>query len=318
MTVSSKQETPVVFSAGGEDLVGIFTRPAGDANGVAVISLWGGGGVPPFGKNQARVRLSRELAARGFHVLRFSYPGVAESGGTLRDVMQKPSAEDAVGAVQWLKAQGFEQIIMIGLCAGGRAALAAATRVEGLLGLALISSPVGEGGHRDAVLEQPMSWYLRRAASPRSLLLLVANGKASRRRKILRLKARRLLLGAGHRTPSGDAARQVFLPQVRAALDAGTAIHFLYGSDDDFYAGFEQARRGALGRVIEERKDLATVEVAAARFEGLASLASQEIFLQTMISWTSGLAGGGGGGRKDGWPEGANGLVSQPTGRSTA
>jgi hypothetical protein len=164
------------------------------------------------------------------------------------------------------------------------------------------------------VLEKPISWYLKRAASPRSLLLLVANGKAKRRRKILRLRARRLL-GTGHRPTPGDAARQVFLPQVRAALDAGTAIHFLYGSDDDFYAGFEQARQGSLGRVIEERKDLATVEVVAARFEGLASLASQEIFLRTMISWTSGLAGGS----ENGWvPEGANGLVSQPTERSRA
>jgi alpha/beta superfamily hydrolase len=307
MTVSSKYESPVVFPVGEDELVGIFTRPAGDANGIAVISLWGGGGVPPFGKNQARVRLSRELAARGFHVLRFSYPGVAESGGALRDVLQKPSADDAVGAVRWLKTQGFEQIVIIGLCAGGRAALAASTRVR-LLGLALISSPVGEGGHRDAVLEQPLSWYLKRAASPRSLRLLVANGKASRRRKILRLKLRRVLWGGGTPASTGNGARQVFLPQVGAALDAGTAIHFLYGREDDFYAGFEQARRGSLGRMIEEQESLASVEVVPARFDGLASLTSQEILLRTMISWTSGLAS-----RNGSVPEGANALASQPT-----
>ena len=88
MTITSSNETPVVIPATDvtdEDLVGILTAPNGNANGAAVLSLWGGGGVPAFGKNQARVRLSRELAARGFHALRFSYTGVGESGGLVRD-----------------------------------------------------------------------------------------------------------------------------------------------------------------------------------------------------------------------------------------
>ena len=291
MTVSSSHETPVTFPVDGAELVGIFTRPAGAANGLAVVSLWGGGGVPAFGKNQARTRLSRELAARGFHVLRFSYPGVAESGGTLRDAFQKPAAEDAIGAVRWLTSQGFQHIILIGLCAGGRAALAAADRIDGLTGLALISSPVGEGGHRDAVLEQPVSWYVKRAASPRSLLLLASNGgKAKRRRKILRLKLRRMLLGSSGQRPPGAGPGQVFLPQVRAVLDAGTRMLFLYGRADDFHAGFEQALHGPLGRMIAEKPELAAVQVVDERFDGLASVSAQEVFLRAVISWSSDVA----------------------------
>ncbi len=296
MTVSSKDETPVVFAGGGEDLVGIFTRPPADANGVAVISMWGGGGIPAFGRNQARMRLSRELAARGFHVLRFSYPGVAESGGAVRDVdLERPWADEAIGAVRWLESQGFHEIILIGLCAGGRAALAAAHRVVGLTGLALISSPVGERGHREAVLEQPVSWYLKRGMSTGLFRRVITDGKAKRRRRILTMKLRRLLLGSGPRRSSGTDVRRMFLPQLQAELERGTPVLLLYGSSDDFYPQFEIARGAALGRLLEQSGDRVSVQVADARFDGLASVASQQTFLETVISWASAVVRRGSG-----------------------
>ena len=290
MTITSSNETPVVIPATdvtAEDLVGILTAPNGNANGAAVLSLWGGGGVPAFGKNQARVRLSRELAARGFHTLRFSYTGVGESGGLVRDPdIGNEWVDDTVAALRWLESRGFQRVIVIGLCAGGRAALAAAPQVGALAGLALVSCPLGDGGHREGVLDSPLSWYLRRLTSPRSLLLLVRGEKAKRRRAVLRGKLRRVLLGPRGR--AGTPPRR-FLPQVEHVLDLGTPVLFLYGLDDDFASQFDRARDDALGRAIDRRSTQVAVEVVEGRLDGLGSVAVQETFLSTVLAWIAAL-----------------------------
>lgn len=290
MTITSRDETPVVIpatNAADEDLVGILTAPGGNANGAAVLSLWGGGGVPAFGKNQARVRLSRELAARGFHALRFSYTGVGESGGLVREPdIGNEWVDDTVAALRWLESRGFQRIVVIGLCAGGRAALAAAPQVGALAGLALVSCPLGDGGHREGVLDSPLSWYLRRLTSPRSLLLLVRGEKAKRRRAVLRGKLRRVLLG--RRGKSSSTPRR-FLPQVEHVLDRGTPVLFLYGRDDDFASQFDQARDDALGRAIQRQSAQVAVQLVDGRLDGLGGVAVQETFLRTVLAWIATL-----------------------------
>jgi alpha/beta superfamily hydrolase len=286
--IGADESTPIFVATGTEDLLGMFTRPAGSSNGVAVLILAGGGSDPTFGKNQVRRRLALELAGRGFHVLRINYRGVAESGGTMREIdFENPWTEDAVASVRWLESQGFRQIAIIGQCFGGRTALAAAEKVAGLVGLALVAPPVRDVTHGEAILRRPLSWYLKQGASLRSPGRLVGSGAAQRRRKTIKAKLLRIFRDAGKRPQVG--ASLVFLEALQGVLDARTPVLFLYGSSDDFYPDFDFVRAGPMARMIERSGDLVTMQVVDARFGGMHSVSTQEIFVSTLVSWIDAL-----------------------------
>ncbi len=283
-TQVSHDSTPVFFPAGSGDLFGILTRATGSPNGIAVLILSGGGSDPTFGKNQVRRRLALELADRGFDVLRVNYRGVAESGGTLRELdLERPWAEDAIGAVRWLESQGFPRIAIIGQCFGARTALAAAAQVSGLVGLALIAPPVADGSHREAILERPLSWYLKRGAALRSRGHLVSWQSAKRVRTMGTAKLRRIITGS-RRSPVPQASPG-FLATVRGALDAQIPLLFLYGNEDDFYPDFDRVRSGPMASMLERSGDLVDVRVVDARFGGMHDLPTQEILLASLVSW---------------------------------
>ena len=287
-TSRSDSSTPVFIPAEREDLFGIFTRPSRSANGVAVLALPGGGSDPTFGKNQVRRRLALELADRGFSVLRMNYRGVAESGGAMREVdFGDPWTEDAIAAVRWLEAGGFDRIVIIGQCFGGRTAVATARHVRHLMGLALVGPPVRDVTHNEAILRRPLSWYLRRAISPRSLRLLFRSGGAQRRRQAVKTKIVRTVTGAG--PPRQAGASLVFVDALKGALERRIPVLLLYGSTDDFYPDFEFVRTGPLAGVIADAGDLVDVQVVDARFGGMHNLSTQEIFVDSLVSWIDAL-----------------------------
>jgi alpha/beta superfamily hydrolase len=287
-TSGSDPSTPVFIPAGREDLFAIFTPAARSSNGVAVLALPGGGSDPTFGKNQVRRRLAMELADRGFSVLRINFRGVAESSGAMREVdFGDPWTEDAVAAVRWLEARGFHRIVIIGQCFGGRTAVATARHVGHLLGLALVGPPVRDVTHGEAILRRPLSWYLRRAISPRSLRLLIRSDGAKRRRQAVKAKLLRVLTGA--RRPRHAGASLVFVDALKAVLDARIPVLLLYGSTDDFYPDFEFVRTGPLAGTIAAAGDVVTMELVDARFGGMHSLSTQEIFVDSLVSWIDAL-----------------------------
>jgi dienelactone hydrolase len=280
---------PVFIPAGTDDVFGIFTRPASTAaNGIAVLVLPGGGGEPTFGKNQVRRRLARELAGRGFHVLRINYRGVAESGGKPRKVdFEDPWTEDGIASIHWLESEGFKRIVIVGQCFGGRTALAMAEQVPELVGLALVAPPVRDVNHQEAMLRHPLSWYLRRGARLRSTGRLVGNNAAKRRRKTIMGKLRRTVTASPKRQNNG--ASSGFLDGLKATLDAGTPILFLYGSSADFYPDFDFVQAGPMARMVERSGDLITMQVVDARFGGMQSLPTQDVFVNSLIAWIGAL-----------------------------
>jgi alpha/beta superfamily hydrolase len=286
-TSRSDPSMPVFIPAGSEDVFGMFTRASRSRGDVAVLVLPGGGSDPTFGKNQVRRRLALELAERGFHVLRISYRGVAESGGAMREIdFGNPWTEDAVAAIRWLESQGLERIVIIGQCFGGRTAVAAAKDVRQLVGLALVAPPVRDVSHAEAILRRPFSWYLRKAASPRSLGLLFGRG-GQRRRRTIRAKLLRTLTG-GRGSRQGGASL-VFRDALEAVLDARIPVLFLYGSTDDFYPDFDVVRAGPMARMVERSGDLVSVQIVDARFGGMQRLSTQDIFVNSLVSWIDGL-----------------------------
>jgi pimeloyl-ACP methyl ester carboxylesterase len=294
MTVTTRNEEPVFFDAGGEDLFGILTRPEGEGNGVVVLTLFGAGPFPTLGKNQVRIRLARELAELGYHVFRLDYRGIGESGGEPREAtLTDLWIEDALGAIRWLQANGFDRIIVVGVCFGARTALAVLDELPGLEAMIMIAPPVGETNHRETIVAHPWSWYLRRAMSPSAVrLMLSSHPTARRRRSTLMAKVKR---SAGRANRAGGEPKQAhaspqFLQPMGELLDRGVPTLILYGRGDDFFLNFERSMEGRLGRMIQEAGDTVAVRIVDESISGLASVATQELLLGEVKGWVGRLA----------------------------
>jgi alpha/beta superfamily hydrolase len=142
--VTSRNETPVFIPAGPERLFGIFTVPTGKPKGVAVIFLQGGGYVLSTNHNRVWVDLCRRVAGSGCHSMRLDYRGVGESTGRFERIhLDRVQVDDLEAALDWIRRQGVQRLIVVGSCLGARIAVAAAPKIVGLQGLVLIGAPVG-------------------------------------------------------------------------------------------------------------------------------------------------------------------------------
>jgi pimeloyl-ACP methyl ester carboxylesterase len=307
MTITTHLEQPVFFDAKGEDLFGVFTRPDGEPNGVAVLTLFGAGPFPTLGKNQVRVRLARQLAELGYHVLRIDYRGIGESGGEPREpTLTELWVDDATGAVRWLRSEGFNRIVIVGVCFGARTAIAIQAEVPELAGMVLIAPPVGEANHRETILAHSLTWYLRRALSPSALRLVVGSHPAAQRRRgVLKARLRKGMPGGDQEraAPRQAHASPQFLEPMAELLDSGVPVLVLYGRGDDFYLNFERSLEGRLGRMIDAAGPAVTVRVVDDSIAGLASIETQQVLLDEVVGWARRIAqpssaanGGGAGG----------------------
>src|SRR5688572_5945340 len=100
-------EQPVFIASPLGDLFAVVTRPTGPDSGLAAVLLRGGGWRPSSGPRRTQVRLARRLAAAGLHGVRFSYHGVAESGGRSEEVfrLDQPFVEDLDAVGRWVASQ---------------------------------------------------------------------------------------------------------------------------------------------------------------------------------------------------------------------
>lgn len=291
MTGTTQLETPVFFKASGADIFGVFTQPDGTSNGLAALTLSGGGPFPTPGKNQVRVRLARQLAGLGYHVLRIDYHGIGDSEdheGTTSNVC----TEDALGAVRWLQEQGFDRILLVGVCIGARAALGVLPAVPQVVGTVLAAPPVGLTNHRETIIAQPWSWYLKRAISPGAArLILGSHGTARRRRATLKARARRAVTG---RRGADDLLERAqaspeFLESMSAVLQSSAPMLLLYGRRDDYFGEFERSMNGRLGRLIDGAPGV-TVKITDEAVANLAGIEAQDTFLRECTSFAQTVA----------------------------
>ena len=87
------------------------------------------------------VRLSRELAALGFAVLRLDFTGLGESEGDLQEAGLGGDADDLEDAAGWLADEIEAPSLLVGHSLGGVAALLVAGRVPSLRAVATIGTP---------------------------------------------------------------------------------------------------------------------------------------------------------------------------------
>ena len=129
--------TPVVFAG----CFGWVHR----GHGTKGVVLCGSFGHENMNAHQGWVELARRLSGRGFHVLRFDYPGSGDSSGSETDPNRVAAWQDSIAAAVGLlrTVTDTEDVILIGLRLGATLALQASRgidRVEGVACLAPVLS----------------------------------------------------------------------------------------------------------------------------------------------------------------------------------
>lgn len=131
------EDIALAFDCEGEQLIGVLSRPAGDAR-VGVIVVVGG---PQYrvGSHRQFVQLARALAQQGYAVLRFDYRGMGDASGALRGFEHIDA--DIRAAVDALKGQcpSLDRIVLWGLCDAASAACMYAPQDDRIGGLVLLN-----------------------------------------------------------------------------------------------------------------------------------------------------------------------------------
>ncbi|MEO5558958.1 MAG: hypothetical protein ABIO49_04240, partial [Dokdonella sp.] len=114
-------------------LRGIVTRPqSGEARHALI--LLNAGGIGRIGPNRLGVAFARELATRGYFVLRVDQSGIGDSdtrkGGIEGTVYSGQAVGDVGVAVAWVRQSGVGEVTVAGLCSGAYHALKAAQSAQ--------------------------------------------------------------------------------------------------------------------------------------------------------------------------------------------
>lgn len=128
---------------------------------------------PPIGQEHVRShwalrQLATVLAREGFHVLRFDWYGVGDSGGSLEDTSVDQLLDDAETAAQELRDMaGLRRVSVVGLRLGASLAALAASRIDPYA--MVLWDPVASGAtylsglermERDLVVDGMRFWWI--------------------------------------------------------------------------------------------------------------------------------------------------------------
>jgi hypothetical protein len=124
---------------GDHRLAAVLCLPEDDPR--ALVVLLQGLGAPRSHKNRVWTRMARELSGRGIASVRFDYPEVGDSTGSLEGAV---ASDEALGVVEYsMRAAGVDRFGAIGNCRGVRTAVDLAARSPACtsVGLLLLGSP---------------------------------------------------------------------------------------------------------------------------------------------------------------------------------
>jgi pimeloyl-ACP methyl ester carboxylesterase len=249
---TSADETPAFINAGDDVVFAMLTRPTAPSNGIGVVLVPAGGLGGSALQNRLWVRLARDLAARGFHVVRHDFRGVGDSSGTVtRFLVDEPFVTETESAAGWLAREGIDRVMLVGTCYGARSALAAAARMSGVEALALVSCPVtdnekGENFGTQLATQQSLGSNIAKAARLRVLRKML---DAERRRHYIRFARvgiraalRRVGRRLGLRTlPPDDIVSPIFVREFETVLANDVKVFFVFGRDEADYKSFQVA-----------------------------------------------------------------------------
>jgi alpha/beta superfamily hydrolase len=292
---TAADESPVFVPSPAGDLLAVITAPTapGPGDGRALVLLRGNGWRPSSGPRRSQVRLARRLAGAGFTGVRFSYHGVAESGGESEAVfpLDRPHVDDLAAVDGWVRAQGL-QPVLVGNCFGARTALAHAARQPAdrpVAGLVLVVPPVHDFEVVRRRDRRPLRRLLRRASPAR--LWEVLRDPARRRalgrttRAVLDVAQERAAQVGGPTDGSAPWVSKRFVGQLEAVVRQRVPVLLVYGTDDSYGRDFATASSGALAPVLAAAENLVMVTTVAGRVHGLTSVATQDAVQDAVESW---------------------------------
>jgi pimeloyl-ACP methyl ester carboxylesterase len=146
-------------------LVGVLTRPARGRLEVRLgVVLLNAGIVHRVGPGRVYVKIARELAARGFTVLRFDFSGIGDSLVRHDPVPFHESAvEEAQAAMDVLQTEkGISRFLLLGGCSGARVSLDTASLDARVYGAILINFPGEDDGNPkpDSAMRKDSHYFL--------------------------------------------------------------------------------------------------------------------------------------------------------------
>ncbi len=284
---TAADEQPVFIAAPPGDLLAVVTQPTRPATGLVAVLLRGAGWRPSSGPRRTQVRLARRLAASGLHCVRFSYHGVAESGGPSEEVfrLDQPFVEDLAAIGRWVGEQGLRPVL-VGNCFGARTALSYACHADETAGVALIVPPVHDFEVARRLDRRPVSELARRATIGRAWAIL----RSPARRRALGRTTRALTVVARHRFRPGGGTEPEWLSrgfrrELAALVERGIPVLIVYGDDDNYHRDFELARAGELGEIIARAGPRLEVAVVPGKIHGLTSIDTQEATIAAIERW---------------------------------
>lgn len=296
VAATSFDEMPVYFPTGKDTLFGMFTTPTVAPVGTAVVLIPGGAGTQDsVNRNRIWVRLARRVAALGYHAFRFDFHGAGESMGSEgRLRLDRPFVADVTGAIRWLTGQGISRFILVGACYGARTALSVADDIPGVAGIVMLA-PYPQDmaqGERAATLmavEWTFRQYLQRTFSLNTLRGLGDPIRRRAYRTIFKTKTRQLVARLVGRRRGTAGASPTFLDPLAALVEGEVPILFVFGDEDDAYRVFERARKGRMGRLLDQAGDTAQMALLRGKSHGLSIVSIQDAALEQVESWLAGL-----------------------------
>lgn len=273
----------------GRQLVGILHRPEGDgARGdLPVVLMLNAGILHRVGPNRLYVTAARELARRGFHVLRFDLWGIGDSqdsaassgGGTFR--------EDTQAAMEGIsRLLGTNRFMLAGICMGAKIALDVAwkdPRVESLMLMEgiYIKSP---GYHVRRILD-PNKW--RRMLTGESELVRKLRKRIfGRPAGNQHRPAAPVASGAGSRPALllDDSDERRMKIKLQAVLARGTKVLLAFRDGNEISYNYRLRRSGdeITGTKLPSGLDVAFIPFADHTFT---PVISQQLLLDVLVKW---------------------------------
>ena len=119
---------------------GVLSTPTEQAVPRLAVVFPNTGGNHHVGDGRMFVTLARQLAAQGITALRFDVSALGDSPGASRTmsipaIYSEGPRRDVSVAVDWVRAQGFERVVLAGVCSGAFLSLQAALANPGVDGL---------------------------------------------------------------------------------------------------------------------------------------------------------------------------------------
>lgn len=122
------REEPVAIG-GGSEICGVLCRPDIRTAPATPVIFLNAGAVPHVGWARGTVEAARMLAAEGVASLRIDLPGIGQSAAPDEDrlfLYDSRASGDVMRVIDWMEAEGFEQVALVGTCSGAFQAFHAA------------------------------------------------------------------------------------------------------------------------------------------------------------------------------------------------